>query len=228
MLGFEPPDAREWGICVVPTKQSFAHLLIVLSLGVCMHSLMGCERDSGTASSEHRPRAVGQFAQPRLLLGNPDSPAHTALYDLLEVWEEDPAVIEVRDCKTFDRTLFDLWFVPSATIEQINSILLSVDGSVVGMTGGVHMVLFVIPDPGSMDVAYALKERISAMEIVRRVDIAELSPYREGTGIYLGEFSKDQQDDWQVIFDSLRECNLPVPIILEGKAPRSLPKTSPH
>ena len=92
-----------------------------------------------------------------LLPGNPSSPVRAATFDMPPV-RVPTAQIEHR----IIMTRLDVRFAADATIGQINSALVGVDGGIVSMSQGSPVVTIAIPRPSSVAALQAIARTLSA------------------------------------------------------------------
>lgn len=105
-----------------------------------------------------------------LLPGTPDTPASSAVvdynsYDTVAEGEieELPSGVKII------RTKLEIGFIPTATVQEVNDLLISIGGQITAMRTGVNQVIVRIVDPGNIAALDTLISQIESSPIVRYV-----------------------------------------------------------
>ena len=103
-----------------------------------------------------------------LLSGSPDQPALDATTNYVESDPLTDADIGVdADGVEWSLTHIEIGFKLDATVQEVNSLIDSIGGRIIGMLEGVGIVLVKIPNPGSVDALDGIIQQLEANSIVR-------------------------------------------------------------
>ncbi len=100
-----------------------------------------------------------------LLPGTPSAPAVSATYDLPGIGVPETE-IDTTTAIRIPRTGIEILFADNTTTAQINALVSSVNGKIVGMTEGVPIISVRIPDPGDLNSLAAILSAIRANPVV--------------------------------------------------------------
>ena len=105
-----------------------------------------------------------------LLPETPDTPASSSVVDYnSHDTITDTEVTEVSPGMRIARTKLEIGFTSSATVKEVNDLLISIGGQITSMLKGVNQVIVRIPDPENMTALDTLIGQIRANPIVRYV-----------------------------------------------------------
>lgn len=116
--------------------------------------------------------------------------------------------MSVVDGRMIHRTGLQIWFVPGATVGELNSLLQSIDGSIIGMMSGVDMLYVQIPDTGDMKLVFSTKNQVESEAVVRYVVIDELSPYPDDVVFEPGKLTREEKIEYRRVHCALGDCDL--------------------
>ena len=105
-----------------------------------------------------------------LLVGDPNSLASSAVfeYDAGDLAFADEISVDLEG-NEIERTALTIAFTANATIQEVNTLLTSINGTIVDMMLGVDMLQVQIPDPGDLAALDLLVLQLESSVVVRRV-----------------------------------------------------------
>lgn len=168
--------------------------IIALIFGIVL--LGGCSGGGGDTS-------VGVSAPPTTPLtalgGEPNSLASGAVFDYDAGDTTTPDEISVSsDGMEIDRTNIEITFVSGTTVEQVNTLLKSIDGEIVSMLKGVSILLVKIPDPGDITTLFQLINQIRSNPVVEQALEARMPAEDSLPGNYEATTSDFSKIDYQL------------------------------
>lgn len=185
----------------------FGLSITVFAILACFQFTLGCEQIKPKREMTSTNSAVSGEKQ-RLLEGTADSPARAALYNYTQGESVDLSTVSVVNGRMIHRTGLQIWFVPGATVGEINSLLQSIDGSIIGMMSGVDMLYVRISDTGDVKSVFSTKSRIESEAVVRYVVIDELSPYPDDVVFDLSKLTREETIEYRRVHCALGDCDL--------------------
>lgn len=148
--------------------KEFERLLTRLVLTtLCLMFVIACGSSGDGDSDTDSPGDVGGSSGGILLGGNPLSLASEAMidYDSGDRTTDDEISIDTNGAR-IDRTNLSISFVSMASVDEINLLLLSVEGKIVNMLPGVSIMLVKIPDPGDLSGLDSIIAQLQANPVV--------------------------------------------------------------
>jgi len=161
---------------------SYFCLIVVIALGLMTIIATGGGDGGGNGGDTGDGGTSGIEG---LLEGDPEERASTALTDLDSGDRiSDTEITTDPDGGQIVRTKLEIAFLDTATIEEVNALLESVDAAITSMLEGVNLLVVRIPDPGSLAGLDDVVSQLEADPIVLYVTKLYLPVPRELPGNY--------------------------------------------